>query len=430
MLSPRTGSGSSSSIDLQPQAGRGSSPPVLNPADRAGSLRIAINTTAAVTGGGMTYWLNILPALARIARPHQYHILYGPIQQKIRIDLPDNFHFHYFHFGRPRVYRRVIWGQTGILRFLRRESIDVLLAPGDLAPLRSPCPFVLAIRNPTPHYGPRASTLKGRLRLWTLRNLTRMSAHRAEHVYFVSNDSRRRIAFSLRIPIEKTSVVYHGIGEHFLSPSLTNERQVPARRPYLLSVSAINNHKDFETLIRAFAVSIRCCEALRGREMIIAGKNIDPPYFEHLRRLVADLGIGDAVRFCGEVPYPELPPLYRGAELFILPSLAETFGHPLVEAMASGVPVLTTDLPIMREICGEAAEYFEPAAVEDLAAKMSELITNHELRRARVAAGLARAGRYSWQRCASETLDLLEGAARPERRQDCPTTLTAARTSR
>jgi glycosyltransferase involved in cell wall biosynthesis len=362
----------------------------------------------------MTYWLNLLPSLAEVGGPHSYLVLVGAGQDRIPIDLPGNFQVERVQFGSPVRIWRLAWEQTRLPLLLRKRGIDVLLAPADIAPFFCPCPIVMAIRNPNPHWGPRASTLKGRLRDATLRQLTRVSAARAHSVFFVSEDSRQRISPSLGLSRAKSSVVYHGIGRQFLTRGVS-EQASPSRDfggPYVLSVSVVRIHKDFETLIRAFAAFAGRDIGRRDYKLIIAGTVIDQPYYERLRGLVSELGLDDSVRFLGEVRYADLPPLYRDADLFVLPSLAETFGHPLVEAMASGLPVIATDLDVMREICADAAEYFRPADWTDLLAKMETIVSDDALRRTRIAAGIERAAEFSWDRCALETLKLLESAAR------------------
>lgn len=375
-------------------------------------LRIAVNGTSAVTGGGVTYLLNLLPALAALGTAHEYVVLLGVHQRKLASELPANFRYRWITFGRPISARRKLWEQTALPLLLRSEKIDVLLAPADVAPLLAPCPVVLAVRNPNPYWGPRGSNWKAKLRDRLLRLVTRLSAGRAARVFFVSEHSRRSILPFLRSPVERTSVVYHGIGEEFC---LERAAVVAARPivdgPYVVSVSAVRIHKNFETLLRAFAQLIRE-PGLSNLRLVVIGALIDPPYYEQLTSLVRELALERSVTFHGEMPYGELPAVYRAASLFVLPSLAETFGHPLVEAMASGVPVVVTDLEIMREMCEGAVSYFRPGDPQALFVAMRELLSNETLRRERIESGLRRARSFSWDRTARQTVELLESAAR------------------
>jgi glycosyltransferase involved in cell wall biosynthesis len=327
-------------------------------------LRIALNATAAVSGGGVTYWANLLPALAALRSPHEFHVLVARDQARFDDAIPPSFRVSRVSFARPRSLGRLLWDQTTLPRMLRRDRIDVLLAAADVAPLLSPCPVVLGIQNANPYYGPAGSSRSSRFRESVLRWLTARAARRAHHVYFISEDSRRRISEAIGIPSRRTSVVYLGIaGRFFESAGDAQGIEAPAapevspaaRRGTILSVSAVRNHKDFETLLAAVA---RLKDDAGGPTLTIAGAFIDPPYLQTLRRLTAELGIEARVDFLGEVAHSSLPGLYRRAGAFVLPTLVETFGQPLVEAMASGVAVVATDLDITREICGKAASYY------------------------------------------------------------------------
>jgi glycosyltransferase involved in cell wall biosynthesis len=376
-------------------------------------LRIALNAMAAVTGGGVTYWLQILPELAALGAPHEYLLLVGGHQGTLGEGLPAAFTTRRIVVGRPRGPRRALWEQTRLPRVLREWRADVLLAPNDMAPLRSPCPVVLGIRNSNPYYGPRGSTWKERLRERAIRRLTTLSAARAREVFFVSEDSRRRIGPMLGLPEAKSRVIYHGIAPIFLDRTGApggSAFPVPAR-PYILSVSAVRIHKDFGTLFRAFAALRKDSPLAATMELRIAGAVIDRAYYDSLQQTIAELGLKGAVVFAGEVPYADLPGLYRAARAFVLPSQAETFGHPLVESMASGLPVVTTDLGVTREICGDAAVYFEPGSADSLLTALKSVVSEGPERARLVEAGPRRARRFSWRQAAAQTLATLEEAA-------------------
>jgi len=124
--------------------------------------------------------------------------------------------------------------------------------------------------------------------------------------------------------------------------------------------------------------------------------------------LIDRLGIRSAVRMLGEVPWEELKRLYRSADLFVCPSYAESFGHPLVEAMASGLPVLSADLPVHREVCGEAARYFSLDAEGSLAERAIALLLDRGERERMAASGRERvASLFSWDEHVERLLRLI-----------------------
>lgn len=375
-------------------------------------LRIALNATAAVTGGGITYWLNLLPALDRLDTGHEF-IVYAPEgEERLPLDTV-RLRVERVGFPRPRALSRMAWEQLRLPGLLDRAAADVLLAAADVAPLRGRCPVVLAIRNENPYAGPRASTLAGRVRERILRELTRRSARRAEHVYFVSESSRRRVAPLLGLDGRKTGVIHHGVAAIFSEGggAAAGAGLEVARKPYVLCVSAIRVHKDLLTLIEAFTEFRRSAPSGPETRLLIAGRVIDAPFHEKLLALVRESELAGSVVFCGELPYDALPRLYREAELFVFPTLAETFGHPLVEAMASGTPVVATDLDVCREVCGPAAVYSRAGDARDLASAMIRIVTDRDGRERLREAGRQRAALYSWERCARETVRVLERAA-------------------
>src|SRR5262249_19242937 len=153
-----------------------------------------------------------LPALARLQTGHEFVLYVSSRQTRITRDLPAGFAVRRIRFPRPSSVSRLVWEQTLLPSRLRRDGVAVLLAPADVAPLLSPWPVGVAMRNPAPYYGTQSRALLQRARLAVLRRLSRASSRRASHVYFVSEDSRERIGGALGAPRTKTSVIYHGLG--------------------------------------------------------------------------------------------------------------------------------------------------------------------------------------------------------------------------
>jgi glycosyltransferase involved in cell wall biosynthesis len=178
----------------------------------------------------------------------------------------------------------------------------------------------------------------------------------------------------------------------------------------LLFVSHFNYYRNFETLIRALPI-LR--ERLVGRPARLfltchmePGKNPGAYRPEATRDLVKNLGVSDMVMELGAIPYHNLHRLYASADVYISPAYTETFAHPLVEAMASGVPVVASDIAVHREICGDAAVYFERFSPDALAAGVMQIAEPSEMRRQMVADGLERVGDFSWKTHVEQILEL------------------------
>jgi glycosyltransferase involved in cell wall biosynthesis len=200
------------------------------------------------------------------------------------------------------------------------------------------------------------------------------------------------------------AVVPYGVSE----ASFVEAKPVEAEAPYLFLPAAPERHKNIGTLI----------EGLRHvsdstLELWIAGNSLlDPAHCRELLELAARLGLTERVRFLGPVPYAELLGYYRGATAFVFPSLIETFGHPLLEAMLAQTPVVVSDIPTFREIAGDTALYFPPLDPKALAARIDAVGADPVATQQRVARARERAAGFSWQRSVDGLCEVLERALR------------------
>ena len=233
------------------------------------------------------------------------------------------------------------------------------------------------------------------------RPMLKVASHKADHIVTVSEFTKRQIVDRLRVPPEKVTVIYHGVSSHF---SLLDHEEafraassaLQLRRPYLLYVGTLKPHKNLPTLIRAFAL-------LRGRkqveqQLLIVGD--DPRWKEGLVSLCSQLGIAGRVSFFPHVADAVLPQVYAGADLMVMPSFIEGFGLPVLEAMACGTPVVCSRAASLPEVAGDAAEYFEPTSVEDLAAAIERVLNSEERQAELRQKGLQRVKHFSWYECA------------------------------
>ena len=177
---------------------------------------------------------------------------------------------------------------------------------------------------------------------------------------------------------------------------------IELRRPYILYVGTLKPHKNIPTLIRAFAL-------LRGRkeveqQLLIVGD--DPRWKQGLVSLCSQLGIAEYVSFFPHVAQAILPQVYAGADLMAMPSFIEGFGLPVLEAMACGTPVVCSRAASLPEVAGNAAEYFEPTSVDDLAAALERVLGSRELQQTLRWKGLERVKLFSWRECARRTLEV------------------------
>jgi glycosyltransferase involved in cell wall biosynthesis len=310
---------------------------------------------------------------------------------------------------------RVGFQLFGMRALLQRIGADVLFAALGMAPLFPPCPVLLAVRDPSPHLASGQNYSRRIKAENALRAaLVRRAATTAARVLFPSEEAARAVGDALRLPPAKRVVVYHGC-DHRLWDTPQDDPGVLGRygladRPFLLFVSQLYRQKHPDTLIAAFAEWIRRTGD-REHQLVFAGKQEEPEFARALTAMVAGLDLERRVRFLGLVPHGDLPTLYKCATAFVLPTSMETFGHPFVEAMAAGAPVLCAETPIAREICGDAAMYFPVTDATALAGCLERIVGDTSARARMAAAGRARARNFSWEREARETLALLQEIA-------------------
>ncbi len=232
------------------------------------------------------------------------------------------------------------------------------------------------------------------------------SIARADRVLADSEATRTDLTRMLGVPQEKVQVLYSGVDPRFHPQPEAGERErLAARyglgvRPYILSVGTIQPRKNYLRLIRALAL-------LTDRpplSLVIAGK----PGWLYDEVLEEAARIPDRVQLLGFVEESDLPALYRGAALFVFPSLYEGFGLPVLEAMACNVPVVCSNRSSLPEVAGQAAILVDPESEQELAQAMRRVLEEEPLRREMVRRGQERAARFTWQRAASQLLAVFE----------------------
>ena len=220
-----------------------------------------------------------------------------------------------------------------------------------------------------------------------------------ERVITVSDSSKRDIVDVYEIAPERISVIYNGIDEVFSTGDAELPRLDVGDRPYLLSVCATIPKKNVSAVVRTLA-------ALKERGLPHRLIHIGPPGSaqDALEAEVRRFNLRHDVAFLGYVSKHELASYYRSADALMFPSFHEGFGIPIVEAMASGCPVITSTAFSMPEIAGDAALLVDPYNIESMIAVTHRLLTNRSLRDEMIELGRARAKRFSWNRCADETV--------------------------
>lgn len=308
-------------------------------------------------------------------------------------------------------------GQVAIAREARRRRLDLVHDPTGTAPLMlTNARRVVTIHDVIPYIYPKTSSRLDRLiyRLWLP-----LAVRHLDAVITDSECSRRDILTHLPVHPDKVTVVPIAASPRYRPLDRTQTASVLARlgltAPYILYVGSVEPRKNLSRLLEAFA---RLRADAPGYRLVIvgAGRWKTTPIF----KTVARLGLEPYVSFTGYVAEEDLPALYAGAALFVFPSLYEGFGLPVLEAMACGTPVITSNVSSLPEVAGDAALTVNPFDVEAIADTMRRVLADPALAAHLRERGLARARQFSWERTARETLAVYERvlATAPYRKVD------------
>src|SRR5262245_36778127 len=255
--------------------------------------------------------------------------------------------------------------------------------------------------------------LPKRAALLYARYMIRRALTRADRIVTVSHNTRSDLVNYFRVPSSRVEVIYNGVSRRF-RPDIPAEdrRRVAAalgvRGPYMLFLGGEKPHKNVQNVIRAFAKARR--DASLPHVLVLAGPMPANP--ARMSALISALELGDAVIRPGVIEDADLPPLYAGADAFLYPTLYEGFGLPVIEAMASGTPVLTSSTSALQEIAGGYACLVNPMDVDAIAEGISLLATDENARARFAELGIRRAADFSWDRAASRTLEVYSAALR------------------
>jgi glycosyltransferase involved in cell wall biosynthesis len=317
----------------------------------------------------------------------------------------------------PTMYQaRLAWGQEMLGQVLQKATPDVFFGPTFLCPLERRYPAVVTVHDlifeTHPHYYPLDA-------LGYYGFYARRAAASAEGVVSVSQDTRAQLERLWGVEAERIAVGYAGVDESFrpLEPGEAragNNRSpsLPAG-PYILYVGGtFPDRKNVVTLFRAYATLPATLR--ESYKLVFVTGSRRPAKAETVSRTLQSPELAHAaedVVVLGYVEQSDLPALYRHASLFVYPSLYEGFGLPPLEAMRSGVPVVTTTAPAMSEICRGGALLVDPLDVGAMSNAMEHVLGDASFAAELVAAGLKRSTSFTWERSASVTLELLQRAA-------------------
>lgn len=349
-------------------------------------MRVLVDALAASTGGGPVRVRELATSLPAL-RPEDEFVfaVSGEMAPTVHRFAPDA-----TTLTPParmqRLPGRVLWEHRSLPRIHRRQPVDVALSPFNVIPTRWPerRPVLAVIISNLAPYAPELRTMYGgrpRMRLELLRALTDRTVRRVDRIFLLSTQAFDLIGRDVLgdraevIPMAPPSI-----------PDVLPPISDRPDAPFFFFSSDLVRYKGLETAIEALA-------RLDDRYppfLLVSGRAVESDYAAAMRQLALRLGVERQVRFLGATPHDLVLSLMRESVACVIPSRFENPGRVPVEAMATGAPILASDVPAFREACGDAAWYFPFGHADELAGMMQDLLRRPSLRGPMIEAGLAR----------------------------------------
>ena len=383
-------------------------------------MKVLVNAVSAKLGGAATYVRNLVRFLEPLAEPEDRFVFVVPPERAAEMaNDGERVRVLESRAASGSYARRWWWDQVTLRRLVAQEHPDVLFSSANFAMMACPCPQALLVRIPIyfsrdycEHVLPAKSAAfraETSLRRW----LVCRSVASADCVVTPSAAMLADLQRFARIPEGRARVIPYGVPIERLSTEVprTGAPVGPARSLRVLWVSHYADHKDLSTLLHAISLLRE-----RGETPVELQLTLDRPgdgtqRGQHTQMPEAErsllVALGNSVRYLGVLRYQQIWEAYHEADVFVFPSLCESFGHPLAEAMAAGLPVVASDIAVHREICGDAAQYFPVRDAAALAARLATLTSNANLRVELARRGASRVRSFLWEDHVQRLLALL-----------------------
>lgn len=297
--------------------------------------------------------------------------------------------------------------QTSFLKILKKEQLDLMHFTHFNSPLLYRGKYVTTIHDLTLSFFP-GKKMNDWLHRTAYNLVLKQGVRKAQKIIAVSANTKKDLMELLQTPSNKIAVVWNGVGREF-SPTVPTdlsrkqlEKDFDITKNYLLYTGVWRDHKNILGMLEALAQLKKDHPEFKG-ELVITGK-ANPIYAPDIFAKVKELELEKTVVFTGLVSDDDLLKLYQNARAFVFPSFYEGFGLPPLEAMSCGVPVVASNSSSIPEVCGNAAEFFDPKDISEMASKIWTVWNDENVRKKLIEAGEKRVLDFSWRTMAEETL--------------------------
>jgi len=371
--------------------------------------RAILNPEKSAPSGVAHYVWHLINNLLEIDKKNQYVLFFDfKVRDKdVKKFARPNVKIKFFPFSDYKKYMPGAYSEILGLATYSRENLDILHSTSPL--YRVPASYRGKVVTTfydfamyrEPDLFPKLSSAK-------TKTLYSFMAKMSNHVIAVSNSTKEDVKKYLGCLDKKVSVVYNGIDRRFFEDCNYKREDLLGkfgiRDKYILFLGTLEPRKNLARVIEAFSKEKKELGDKFDYQLLVVGKR--GWLAEEYRRMAEDLEVEKDVLFTGYVSGDELKPLYCHSEFFVMPSLYEGFGQTIVEAMACGAACLVSKVSSIPEIAGDAVYYVDPHDTEGIGKAMAELAGNRELRESLGAKGREQAKKFSWEKCAQETLEV------------------------
>jgi len=359
---------------------------------------IGIDARKAHDFGIGTYIRNLVESLARVDEENRYVLFVGPDSSRSFTGLPDRF--------RTVLEPAPVYSARELIALswrLWRQRVDLYHSTHYVLPAWVPCKAVVTIHDIIHLLYPEF--LPSPLAFLYAQRMIRRGLSRGDAIIAVSKSTKADLMEYFDVSGEKIDVVYQGVSDEFRQRLPEDQladikRSLGLDKKYILFVGNPKPHKNLDNVVRAFARALQLQEF--DAELVCIGNRENSDF--KIRQRAQQLGIADRLRLLGHVADEVLPAVYQGATLFLFPTLYEGFGLPVIEAMASGVPVITSSNSALKEVAEGYAHLVDPLDVDEIASAIAHCMRDRDHRDSLARLGSRRAEDFRWTRTAEQTL--------------------------
>jgi glycosyltransferase involved in cell wall biosynthesis len=362
-------------------------------------IGIDIHSIGSQKGGNETYYRELIKELVKIRSEHRFLLYHSTPEITKYLNVSNQFSLKHI-FPSHRTLR--IPFSMPLRAHL--DNLDLFHAQFIVPPFLK-CKKVTTIPDIAFEHHPQF--FSAYQRAWS-KVLIRDSAKKADHIITVSEYSKRDLVETYGIHEEKITVTYEGAGKEFVPLDREKSKSEIARKykidgDFILYLGRLQARKNLRRLVNAYA---RVREAGFTHSLVLAGQQ--DSFFQPVLARVRELKLENNISFPGYVAAEDVPTFYNAAEVFIYPSLYEGFGLPLMEAMACGIPVITSRGSSLDEVAGDAAVLVDPLDELSISEALKNVLNDSELRTRLSVAGLRRSRLFTFENAARQTLDVYE----------------------